>query len=438
MIEATYTKRTGIIIILFLNVLSIYSQISLFSNEDNILLSNSESLSLPMDLDFLLYDGADTHITMRASSLNTISSLRFIKRAVDTSIENKWISTLVYTPLLVFSLPYTHEEAHRSILTYLGIGSINQPYIFSGNRASVIGVSDSALQNLRDNQFDYFIRLHTAGIESDYMISLHEKELVAFGEDSFRNIGFNILLRDISIIFYGLEGLIAYYKQDESTFTEEVNELNRDIVGQDIYGMVYHLYQPDTPYNRYKSFSNLTDEGKELVKRIGWRSFLNLASPYLLNHPDSFNLSENLNISCNLGYSLSPFGDFIDEILYVHYRGLKFNLYLRQYQNKSNWFPAMGLSLVNYEPTNILSFSTRIHLWMQPENLDFNTSEADFGFAIEGEGSFFISHRSDKILSDLNALGFSLGARYKTYGFLPEVESHEENFSLNTGIILRY
>ena len=76
------------------------------------------------------------------------------------SLPNLLLTNLVFTP-------FTHEESHRAILTNKGIASISQPFCNAQGAAYVKGVLDSTLKNFRDTDFASFIRLHTAGIESD-------------------------------------------------------------------------------------------------------------------------------------------------------------------------------------------------------------------------------------------------------------------------------
>ena len=66
-------------------------------------------------------------------------------------------SQLLISGLL--TLPLTHEEGHRSVLTNLDIGSISSPYIDSKGVAKVIGVTDAVLKDLRDIDFPNYIRL---------------------------------------------------------------------------------------------------------------------------------------------------------------------------------------------------------------------------------------------------------------------------------------
>jgi hypothetical protein len=84
-------------------------------------------------------------------------------------------------------MPLTHEEGHRSILTSLGIGSISKPYFNSDGAAYVTGVTDATLSNLRDSSLPDYIRLHTAGLESDYCLN-KRAEILAFSGQEEKNV----------------------------------------------------------------------------------------------------------------------------------------------------------------------------------------------------------------------------------------------------------
>ncbi len=136
---------------------------------------------------FYIYDGSLDYIPMHQiienysgfySVFNDIyfNSFSFNNEPVHDALiilPNFLVSYLVFTP-------FTHEEAHRSILTNKGIASISQPLCNDKGAAYVKGVSDFTLKNLRDTDFPSFIRLHTSGIESDYILMQKDFEKLVF------------------------------------------------------------------------------------------------------------------------------------------------------------------------------------------------------------------------------------------------------------------
>ena len=215
---------------------------------------------------------------------------------------------------------------------------------------------------------------------------------------------------------------------------EEQNELDRDIVGHDVFGMIYHLYRPGDTYSRYKKYSDLRTEERRFANRIGWRSLLNMVNTNSITG-EPLSMSGELFLSGAMGYCLAPFGDFIDEKIYITYGGLNIGAYARQAQNRRSWFPAGGVSLVDYKLFTCLALTGRGHLWMQPDELDFNTTTPVPGGALELDLRWFFPNRNSE--SSLKAMGMSLGCLYKTAGFMPEIESHDEHFSINMGVVFR-
>jgi len=409
----------------------------------SIWLPTGDSTRAVRDYSFTVFDGTASKYTMKQFNQNYLSAYRLSMRGLDDALGVPFgqttVSTVIKILLPFFTVPLTHEEAHRSILTALDIGSVSHPFVKYSRECYVTGVSDATLKNLRDTDLPAFIRLHTAGIESDYMLCAHSKELLAFGGDAAQNVGFDLFMRDVMNIVYLSEGL--YYpalnamgfSKVSVTDPEESDELKRDIVGDDVCGMVFHLFRPDAPYSRYKTYADLSSPERAFASRIGWRSLLNLAnSSYIAGHP--FSVSDRMSVSGNMGYCLAPFGDFIDEQVYVRYDRYNVGLYAREYENRRNWFPAFGASLVDFRPVDRLSLTVRGHFWMQPENLDFNAATAVPGGAVEFSATGFVPGRNG---SPVKAVGLTFGGMVKTAGFLPETETHRKGFSLSMGIAFR-
>ena len=132
-----------------------------------------------------------------------------------------------------------------------------------------------------------------------------------------------------------------------------------------------------------------------------------------------------------LGYSMCPFGDFIDENFWLRYRNkLNMFVYFRQYQNKTYWFPATGISIVDYPVNKRIVYTLSLHLWEQPENLSFNTAKGDYGAAGEAllKYKFFTMNSTS-----LNALSINIGLIYKSYGYLPEEIIMDKHLGIRFG-----
>jgi len=380
-----------------------------FSN----LYAKSDSTAKPTDYSFIIQDSPAQLFTMKQFDQCYLSAYRLFARGLNRVLEDKLTSDLIQIGLQTLILtPLSHEEGHRSILTAHNIGSVSQPYFNKSGAAYVKGVTDATLENLRDTDLPTYIRLHTAGLESDYMLTKQMETIGSFEMDNYQNYKWEYLMRKLTILQYYVLGLLKY----DIDLAEEYNELDRDIVGLDTYGAARHLYRPTMQFYRYTKYTDLTQEEQKFISRAGYRSLLNLLNPMIFGK-ENFKITDALKINAGMGYTMSPFGDFIDENLWVKYKELNFAFYARQMQNRENWFQGFGLSLVDYKPTEKISLSLAGHIWKQPEGLDFNTDKAFSGGAVDIDFKYFFFKKENQVLKGLS---LDLGLIYKSIGFMPE------------------
>ena len=140
--------------------------------------------------------------TMRQLNEDYLSTYRYASRKLYEGIGPHW-GSLVQMLSAIILYPMTHEEGHRTILNSKGIGSVSRPYWdLKTGAAYVNGVRDSELKNLRDTDFPSYIRLHTAGIESDYIIALRIKTLTVFEQDKRSYLFNDWMIRKFGVIAY--------------------------------------------------------------------------------------------------------------------------------------------------------------------------------------------------------------------------------------------
>ncbi len=226
---------------------------------------------------FILIDDPARLYTMRQYSQNYFGIYLLLANSAHETFKFKPAAYFLFGVSSILGVPLTHEEGHRSVLTYKDIGSISRPYFNSKGAAYVQGVSDNSLIDLRANDLPNYIRLHTAGLESDYMLSLRAEKHMAFNSHNHKLLYFEYFMRRLSLLQYYLTGLFEY----DFDLIEESNELKRDIVGHDVYGAIKHIHRPNDEFKRYIQYDELTEEEKSMIKRVGWRSLLNLGSPFL-------------------------------------------------------------------------------------------------------------------------------------------------------------
>jgi hypothetical protein len=378
---------------------------------------------------FILRDSPARLFTMRQFDEDYLSGYRLFSDLLGRNLNPVLSYVIQGACVILISHTTTHEEGHRAILVGEDIGSVSRPFAFSERGGYVDGVTDATLRNLRDTKFPTFIRLHTAGFESDYMLSTREETLMSLGDESYKTLVVDYLLRKLGIIKYFTEGIFKH----DTDGPEEAAELERDIVGNDLYGVIRHLFRPAMEYKRYTRYADLTDQEHQYLHRVERRTFLNLANANVIG-VDNFRLSDALRVNFGLGHSMGPFGDFIDEKVWLVYRGkLKFNAYVREFENLDHWFLGAGVGINHYPVAKHVDVSAMVHYWNQPLNLSFRERNGRSGGAIEATGRYklFLSHNSW-----FRSLSLDLGLTYKSSGFLPEEIALGEHFGVRVGLSL--
>ena len=214
---------------------------------------------------------------------------------------------------------------------------------------------------------------------------------------------------------------------------DEPDELKRDIVGHDLYGMIRHLHRPTMDFYRYTEWDNLTSEEQKYAKRMGYMSLLNFINPNLYLKR-KFVINDNLDGNFSVNYSLAPFGDFVEQNVYLNVnKYFKVNPYLRQFFNKNHTFFGGGIGLQNYELYNKkILLNCNVDFWNQPKNLDFTTKNSEFGYGIKSNCAFQFSQWNQEEKSAY----VNVGLFYKTKGFLPEAPSLNNDFNFTIGFVI--
>jgi len=380
---------------------------------------------------FILRDDPARLFTMRQIDQDYLSGYRLFAGLVSRNTKPVIGSIIQGLFDYGFFKTLTHEEAHRAILVGEDIGAVSHVFPFEKRTGYVDGVTDATLENLRDTKLPTFIRLHTAGLESDYMLAAREEALMSFGDESPRNLIVEYLLRKVSLVRYLTEGLFHH----DTDGPEEANELERDIVGNDVYGAIRHLFRPTMPYMRYTRLADLTDPERSYLRRVEWRAFLNFVNPNVIGMT-GFRLSGDLRVNVGLGHCLGPFGDFVDEKLWLAYRrAVKVTAYLREFENLDRWFLGAGLGIADYPVIGRVLVSAMVHYWNQPVDLSFTERSGRAGGAIDLTGRYRFPLRSGGRVDDLS---LDLGLIWKTAGFLPEELAMGRHFGLRCGLTLGF
>jgi hypothetical protein len=378
---------------------------------------------------FILRDSPPRLFTMRQFDEDYLSAYRLFSDLLNSNLRPAVSYAIQGAAVILLFHGLTHEEAHRAVLVGEDIGAVSHPFQLSERGGFVVGVTDATLQNLRDTKFPTFIRLHTAGFESDYMLATREETLMSHGDEPFRNLAVDYLLRKAGTIRYFTEGIFKY----NTDGAEEANELDRDVVGNDLYGAIRHLFRPTMAYQRYTRYADLTDEELGYLHRVQNRTFLNLANANVIG-VTNFRVSDAIRLNAGLGHSMGPFGDFIDQKVWLTVnRKMKISGYLREFENRTHWFYGAGVGVTDYPVTGRVAVSAAVHYWNQPVGLSFVASNGRSGGAVDLTGRYKVPVRGS---AWLRYLTLDVGAIYKTTGFLPEELALGEHFGVRVGLSL--
>jgi len=383
----------------------------------------------PAPYEVWLVDHPPRAPTMWQVNATYLSLYRGLGHALD-EVRSAPLGQMIWVAVngLVF-YPITHEEGHRSVLTGAGIGAVSEPWFHRDGTARVTGVRDEELQRLRDRDLPTYIRLHTAGLESDGALAAHAASLAAWEQDDADLLWPEVVLRRGGIMVYHASGLFRW----SPDLREEADELDSDVVGHDVYGAVRHLHRPTMPFRRYTDYEDLTFEERRFVRRVGWRTWLNLASPMLWGRAN-WTLDSGRRWSGDLSYSLTPFGDMIEHAQWWARPGQwGARVSLRAYQNEVHWFPGVGLEWCDLRPMVRCASRVALHGWQQPKDLRFRTAHGEWGGAVEAGVRWRVTDTKSAPTGYI-----LLGALVKTKGYQPEAPELDASFGVRGGFAFRF
>jgi hypothetical protein len=357
---------------------------------------------------FTLYDSYSSSSSMSMATTGYASATRLLHRSINESaLTDKGKKLSLLSALFIQSVfsAWSHEEGHRSVLTTEDIGSISAPFFDKHGVAVVKGVTDLTLIGLRANKLPTYIRLHTGGLESDFLMVKQLRTNLAFKEDNYKNIFPEMMLRNSAMVSYYFSSL---FESLEPSIKESPNELENDIVGHDVYGAIKNLHRPNEKFYRYTRYQDLTGTEKTYLKKIAWLSWVNFISPSWL----TFKLPNDGKLSFGTGFTMTPFGYNVELDSWIRWKKIKCLLFLQSSQNNNIETGGLGAGLYDIPLSKNLRIDIDGQYFSQPENLSFETSNSFSGGMISTQLKVSLPH-SWRI-----PLEFHVGAKLKSYGFV--------------------
>ena len=333
---------------------------------------------------------------------------------------------------------WTHEEAHRAVLSSRGITSRND--IYKNPFAEMVSVShvrDEDLAQLKDRHPADMVRLAEAGGEAQLELVLRMRKANFFDERSSKYDLLSWLNNVGSIAWYvwfcGDEEVNRI--TEEETRKEDADVSKRDIIGGDYLSWVYDLYRPDEPYlsglrgrphpsgvgvDRYIQPSELTGEELRYLKLQGRLILLNLLSPQMFGF-DRFRGTDPITHgqfwwNAAVTHHLTSFGTATG--LHLFYKEGSTNLVFtyNSYLSRYKYWPGLSVELVRYPMAvgrKILLVSTSASAWLQPCGQRFASTKAQAGYGINLSTAYpFTRHLAWYIECDAKSEGWMAGNVY--------------------------
>jgi hypothetical protein len=300
-------------------------------------------------------------------------------------------------------LAWQHEEWHRAVMSWRGVGSYNDVYRLhlTDSIINVSHVSDDDLVRLKAQHPADQVRLSMAGIEGNYAEAQTLENIQFFNGTRTWN---TFLLW---LLYIGNTGYIyecASLDSDKTTREQQAKEgadvARRDFTGLDCDGWTYDLFRPDEPYaargpdpsgvgiNRYRSYSQLAPAEQAFIRKQYHLSLLNFVDPNLLGvhrlrwpwlvrgQPVDFNLA--------LRYMPAAFGyDLRVDLFLQRTEALNLLVSLHGYFNQGGPYPGLELQLFRLPAGTAwrkpVVLGLRVAGWLQPERLRYDASAVDPG-----------------------------------------------------------
>jgi hypothetical protein len=160
---------------------------------------------------------------------------------------------------------------------------------------SVNKIRDEDLIHFKDESPADFVRIHKAGIESQYLLTSRLQRNNFFYNQNY----FNEWSYLITILNAHINVISSASPEDVDASTAQMNKVESDIASRDFTGFdmtawVYDLFRPNEPYqargdhpsgtgiDRYRTTEGLTEDELNYLKRQGWWQIFNYLSSMMI------------------------------------------------------------------------------------------------------------------------------------------------------------
>ncbi|MDR1249418.1 MAG: hypothetical protein LBK63_08970 [Treponema sp.] len=291
---------------------------------------------------------------------------------------------------------WMHEEFHRAVMSRHRVNSFNGMNLFpiGADLVSVSKVRDEDLIRFKRESPADFVRMHEAGIESQYLLASRLQRNNFFYHQNY----FNEAVYWMTIFNAHMYIVSSASPDDVDVSTARMNKAETDIASRDFTGFdmtawVYDLFRPHEPYqdrgphpsgtgiNRYRTTKDLTNDELDYLKRQGWWQMVNYLSPMMFGFRSLPFGNRDIKWNFAFRHMLTSFGTDLSLEMLATIEKFNFVAAYHNYQNYEHIFPAIEIEMVDY-PLKIgnmdVYVSPRMMLGIQPKAQNFFTSQAEF------------------------------------------------------------
>jgi hypothetical protein len=341
---------------------------------------------------------------------------------------------------------WAHEEFHRAVMSRHRVNSFNGMNLLpiGADLVSVNKVRDEDLIRFKSESPADFIRMHEAGIESQYLLASRLQRNNFFYSQNY----FNEAVYWMTIFNAHMYVVSSASPEDVDASTEQMNKAesdmaSRDFTGFDMTAWVYDLFRPNEPYqnrgphpsgtgiNRYRTTRDLTGDELNYLKRQGWWQVFNYLSPMMFGFKTLPFGDTDIKWNFAFRHMLASFGTDLSLEAFIKIDKFNFVAAYHNYQNYEHVFPALEIEMIDY-PVKLGTIdayiSPRILVGAQPKKQSFFTSEAEFFGLIGSRMDFQITRHW---LPYIEVVA-------KTNGWVAGNEFLESNISARLGVSARF
>jgi len=368
-------------------------------------------------------------------SKNTTSFSLLTNYFLEKNIKNMYVGLLgsvllneyIMTPLEEVEveryLTSSNNLKVKSIPTNLN--SLNESYLY--------GLSNQEMNTFKASNYTGFMRLHYVRNEYHYLKTKILEEDIAKADMANKNNKFDFIKTYLlDLVFNRCYNI--FYSPLKDKYLKGKDKDKAPLFVDRNKSWVKYLFDQNSSFESHITSEQLTTDEKHFLKRTAYLSWLNILSPQLLGF-SKFNISDYLKFTFSVNYLRVPFGEMVEQNIWLTYEKQLNGLFFRQYINNNKASFGLGYKLYDTPIQRNIYLTSTVDYWLQPKNLNFYDESLKSGIHLGQE----IEYRCfENRFSKLNKISVYAGYDFKTNGYLPENLSVKKQFKINIGAKINF